>query len=273
VSARIVDAHGRKAAVLEAGSGNPLVYIHGFADVHAAMGEFQPFHERLAKNRRLIAPALPGVNGSDALVESYGVDDVLFRYLQILDALDLKQFDLVGHCAGGWFAAEIAVRHPERVRSLTLIGATGLFVPGQLIGDVFMNAQPERGVDYKTLRAMLFSSSDHPIAQTYYPNVRGDLEVEVRRYQMLRFGSFVGFKPPYLYNRSLVDRLYRATMPACVVWGEKDGMVPVAHGEAYAARLPGAGATLHRVMGAGHAVHLEQPEAVGDLVEGLLLRA
>ena len=46
------------------------------------------------------------------------------------------------------------------------------------------------------------------------PARRGDIEEEMRRYQMLRFGSFVGFKPPYFYNRVLRERLYRATMPA-----------------------------------------------------------
>jgi pimeloyl-ACP methyl ester carboxylesterase len=269
VSARIIDVHGRAAAVLEAGSGEPLVYLHGFADVHAAPGELQPFHERLAKKRRLIAPALPGVNGS-AELDYHTVDDQVFHHLQVFDALGLKTFDLVGHCAGGWIAAEIAVRHPEKVRSLTLIGATGLFVQGHLIGDVFMHAQPERGVDYTTLRGLLFSSPDHPIAQRYFPDGRADVETEIRRYQMLRYGSFVGFKPPYLYNRTLRDRLYRAAMPSRVIWGEKDAMVPLAHGRAYAEGLPGSGGRPHMIAGAGHAAHLEAPEGVAEVVETVL---
>ena len=78
-------------------------------------------------------------------------------------------------------------------------------------------------------------------ALRYYPNGRGDIDEETRRYEMVRFCSFVGFKPPYLYNRSLIDRLHRAKMPALVVWGEKDGLVPLAHGRAYAQNLPGSG--------------------------------
>ena len=70
----------------------------------------------------------------------------MFHYLELLDALGLARFDLVGHCVGGWIAAELAVRHPERVARLVLIGACGLFVAGAPIGDVFMHAQPERGV-------------------------------------------------------------------------------------------------------------------------------
>ena len=270
MSGRLIQLRDRAVSLLEAGSGDPLVYIHGFADVHAAPGTLQPFHEHLAKRRRLIAPALPGVNGSSELTEGTSIEDVVFHWLEIFDALELKQFDLVGHCAGGWVAAEIAVRHPEKVRRLGLVGATGLFVEGELIGDVFMHSQPERGVEYTTLRSMLFSSSEHPIAKTFYPDGRGDIDVEVRRYQMLRYGSFVGFRPPYFYNRWLRGRLHRAGMPACVVAGSLDRMVPLAHAHAYAEGLPGSGGKAHIVEGAGHAVHLEQPEAVAAIFDRFL---
>jgi pimeloyl-ACP methyl ester carboxylesterase len=117
---------------------------------------------------------------------------------------------------------------------------------------------------------MLFSSAEHPIANQYYPNIRGEIDVEVRRYQMLRFGSFVGFRPPYFYNRSLVDRLYRAKMPSRVIWGEKDGMVPLTHADAYAKGLSGSGGSARIVKGAGHAAHLEAAEAVAAVVGELL---
>ena len=67
---------------------------------------------------------------------------MVFHYLELFDALGIERFDLVGHCVGGWLAAELAVRHPQRVRRLVLIGASGLFVPGEPIGDVFLHAQP-----------------------------------------------------------------------------------------------------------------------------------
>jgi pimeloyl-ACP methyl ester carboxylesterase len=82
---------------------------------------------------------------------------------------------------------------------------------------------------------------------------------------MLRFGSFVGFKPPYFYSRALRERLYRAAMPALVVWGDDDRMVPRAHGEAYAAALPGAD-DLALIKNCGHAAPLQQPQAAADLV-------
>ncbi len=129
-----------------------------------------------------------------------------------------------------------------------------------------MVSQPARGVDYSDLRAMLFSAADHPLALELYPDGRGDIDDEMRRYQMLRFSSFVGFKPPYFYDRALIDRLHRVTCPALVIWGAADGMVPRAHGEAYAERLAGAGA-LETVANAGHAVQLEAPDATAALIK------
>ncbi len=88
---------------------------------------------------------------------------------------------------------------------------------------------------------------------------------------MLRFGSFVGFKPPYFYDRALHGRLYRATMPSLVLWGEADHMVPLAHSDAFADGLA-ACQGLHKIAGAGHALVLEQPDAAADLVLGFLAK-
>ena len=266
---REIDVRGRKVALIEAGSGAPLVYLHGFADVHGVADDLLPFHRGLAQGGKLFAPAHPGCNGSSEFHDCNRVEDFLFHYCELFDALGLERFALAGHCVGGWLAAEYAVRHPERVTRLALIGASGLFVPGQLIGDVFMQAQPERGTSLAGLRHMLFASDKAPEGMRYYPDGRGDLEEETRRYGMLRFGSAIGFKPPYFYNRALIDRLYRAKMPSLVVWGGEDHMVPVAHGKAYAEKL-GDGSTLQLIAGAGHAVHLEKPDETLASVKPLL---
>jgi pimeloyl-ACP methyl ester carboxylesterase len=112
---------------------------------------------------------------------------------------------------------------------------------------------------------MLFASKDVPLAQKYYPDGRGQVDDDTRRYAMIRFSSAIGFRPPYLYNRTLVDRLYRAAMPSAVVWGAEDHMVPLAHGQAYAKNL-GAHPALKTIAGAGHAAHLERP---GDVLAAL----
>jgi pimeloyl-ACP methyl ester carboxylesterase len=269
MSARVIDLAGRKVALAEQGIGAPILYLHGFADVHALTEGLLPFHHRLAARGQVLAPAHPGCAGSDELGAAHGIEDVLFHYLELIDALGLDRFALVGHSVGGWIAAELAVRHPERVTKLALIDACGLFVAGAPIGDVFMHAQPERGTDSSSLRNLLFTDAAAPMGLRHFPDGRGDIDEAVRRYQMLRFGSFVGFRPPYFYSRPLRDRLRRAAMPALVVWGEHDRMVPRSHGQAFADGLKGS-AELQIVAGAGHSTVLERPDETAELVTRFL---
>jgi pimeloyl-ACP methyl ester carboxylesterase len=75
----------------------------------------------------------------------------------------------------------------------------------------------------------------------------------------------MGFKPPYFYHRAVRERLHRAGMPALVIAGEHDRMVPRAHSDAYVAGLTGA-SSLRIVPGAGHAAPLEAPDATATLL-------
>ncbi|HSE91195.1 MAG TPA: alpha/beta hydrolase [Candidatus Binatia bacterium] len=271
MSSRTVEINERRVWILESGAGAPLVYLHGFADVHSVKQSLLPFHEKLAQQAKLIAPAHPGCAQTDENKDIDTIDDVVFHYLEVFDALRLTAFDLVGGCVGGWIAAEIAARHPEKIRKLVLIGATGLFVEGALIGDVFMMAQPEYGSSYASLREMLFSSADQPNALEMFPDGKGELEDEVRRYQMLRFASRIGFKPPYFYNRPLRNRLHRISSPALVIWGENDHMVPRVHGETYAKLIPDSG-ELIIIPGAGHSVQVEKAAETANLVLDFLAK-
>lgn len=268
MSGNPIHVNGRKVEVAETGSGGPLLYLHGFADIHSVKENWLPFHAKLAESARIIAPAHPGCALTDENKDVDTIEDVVFHYLEVLDALKLPRFDLVGSCVGGWIAAELAVRHPEKIRKLVLIGATGLFVEGALIGDIFMMAQPEYGSSYASLRQMLFARADDPKALEMFPDGKGDIDDEVRRYQMLRLSSRIGFKPPYFYNYSLRNRLHRITAPALIIWGEKDSFVPPAHGEIYAQRIPNAKLTM--VSRAGHSVHVEKPEAIAKTVADFL---
>jgi pimeloyl-ACP methyl ester carboxylesterase len=267
MSERTLELDGRRVRLLEEGGGEPLLYLHGFADVHGAMGSWQPFHEQLQQRFRLLAPAHPGCAGSGGLNDVDAIEDLVFHYLDVAEALGLERFDLVGTCVGGWIAAELAVRHPERVRRLVLVGATGLHVPGAPIGDLFMLSQSKNGGDQSDLRALLFGQPESPLARELFPNGRASLEDELLRYQMLTFAGRIGWSPPYFYDRKLRGRLRRVKSPALIIWGREDRMVPLAHGRAYAEGL--ANSRLE-VLDAGHSVHLEQPAAAAALIAEFL---
>ena len=261
---RMIDVKGNQVSLYEAGNGDPVLYLHGFADIHSASTAPMPFHEKIAENFSLIAPAHPACAGSDERESIDTIDDFVFHYIELLDVLDLDRFHLVGNCVGGWIAAEIAVRYPEKLRSLTLIGAQGLFIRSNSIADLFWVAQPEDGVYYNDLRAILFSGADSEIGRTLYPDGRGEIDQELLRFKMFRFASRIGFSPPYFYDRKLIDRLSRYKGPALVLQGEKDRFVPRVHAEAYASGF--AAARLEIILDCGHSVVAEAPDATAAAV-------
>ena len=258
---------GGHTELIRTGKGAPLLYLHGFADVHGASADLLPFHEVLAESVDLIVPAHIGCAGTADSDDLDSVHQVVEQYIDLADQLGLDTFDLAGHCVGGWIAAELAVRLPERVRSLSLIGATGLFISGQPIADIFWVAQPEDGIYYNDLRHMLFAAKDSKAGKTLFPDGKGDIAQELLRYQMFRFASRVGFSPPYFYNRKLIEQLHRYKGPALIVCGENDHMVPPTHAQAYAKGFKGG--RLELAKAAGHAAHIEQPAVVAKLVAGM----
>ena len=266
--ARTLEVDGRRVLLYEAGAGAPLLYLHGLADVHAATADWLPAHRALAADRRVLAPAHPGCSASTGLRDIDGLEDLVFHYLDLLDGLGLEQVDVVGNCLGGWIAAELAIRRPERIRRLALVDAPGLHVPGAPIGDVFMLSLRRDGADLSDLRGLLFARADVPVGLELYPDSKMDTDTEVLRYKAMSFAGRIGWSPPYLYDRKLRGHLRRITCPTLVLWGREDRLVPLAHGEAYSAGIPGA--RLVVLDGVGHSPLLEAPDAaVGAIREFL----
>ncbi len=259
ITTRTVKAGGRSVEILEAGKGPPLLYLHGIYDLHTLSGNPFPFHEALAESFTLIAPAHPGCGESTGIRDIGCIEDLAFHYFDLLDALGIGAATIAGFCTGGWIATEMAVRNPERIGRLALIGAAGLQVPDTLVGDVFMYSQHRDGGIMRELRELLFADADGETARSIVPDGRVAIPDEVRRYKSLTLSGRIGWEPPYLHDRKLAGRLHRVTAPTLLVWGEKDRLIPLANGRAYAEALPHA--SLQVVKGAGHSVHIEKPDA------------
>ena len=242
-----------------AGGPAPLVYLH------SAQGEGpgMVLLEVLADTRLVVAPLFPGFGESEGLPLIDDIEDAAFHLLDILDRLELPWCDLVGTSLGGWMAAELAVRWPERVRRMVLINAVGLYVEGSPITEIFGRKPSE-------LAAELFADPDYPMAQLM--RAMDAMEVDPSQIpfelvrpvlQSLAATAKVGWNP-YLHDPKLLGRLHRVSAPTLIVHARQDGIVPRAHAEAYRSAI--ADATLVDVEDAAHLAPLERPDEVAKLV-------
>src|SRR3977135_3170640 len=119
---RAVLVDGIRVEVLEAGSGEPLVYLHG-AGTTSGFQDILP----LARSRRLIVPIHPGFGASDDDAGINSMLDYVVHYNALFDQLDLSSpIDLIGHSLGGWMARLFKGRNDRRGPRLPLACPAGL---------------------------------------------------------------------------------------------------------------------------------------------------
>jgi pimeloyl-ACP methyl ester carboxylesterase len=227
----------------------PLLYLHsGFGEA----GALPLFDHLVDAGFRVTAPPLPGFGESGPAHDCHRIEDAVFQLRPLLDERPV----VVGSSLGGWLAAELAVWFPDRVRALVLLDAVGLRLDGAPIFDIFSARHPEtmrrvlpHGGDLLELLKPAYDAADPSAALLHLFNAS---EATAR----------LGWNP-FLHDPKLLGRLPGVTAPTLVVWGADDGVVPLAHGEAYAAAIPDA--RLEVIVGCGHLPALEQPAAVADL--------
>lgn len=248
-----LNIRGARVHYFRGGTSAPVLYLHEAAFA----GEWLPIHRALAAHFDLIAPDHLGFGRSERPEWLEGVDDLVLHYLDLLDALELERVHVVGSGFGGWIAAELAAWQGHRLRKLVLVDAAGLHVPGAPVTDVFMLNREQ------VLRA---SIHDQGVAEQL---LAGPLDDAAMREYLLgqETLALLGWNP-YLHNPKLARRLYRVQAPTLVLWGEHDQIIPLAHGQAYAAGIPNA--RLEIMPNSGHLPQIEQPERLAQLVAKFL---
>lgn len=120
-------AAGLRTNYHDIGRGFPVLMIHGSGPGVSAYANWRLVMPELAKSRRVIAPDMAGFGFTDrAIGASYTMDSWVAQALGLIDALELPQVDLVGNSFGGALSLALAIRHPQRVRRLVLMGAAGV---------------------------------------------------------------------------------------------------------------------------------------------------
>lgn len=110
-----------------AAAGVPLLLIHGSGPGVSAFANWRLVMPAFAARRRVIAPDMVGFGFTDRPANpAYTLDNWVAHAIGLLDALALPQVDLVGNSFGGALSLALAIRHPQRVRRLVLMGAAGV---------------------------------------------------------------------------------------------------------------------------------------------------
>ena len=234
----LTDGNGPTVVVLHHSTGNP---------------GWMRIHELLAEQHTVIAMDLPGFGQSERPEWARHTSDIASNVNYALRRLELTDVCLVGFGFGGWVAAEMAMQNDSRICGLTLVGTPGIRPTEGEIADQMLMDYPEY------VRAGFHDESK-------YVDVFGAEPDEATR-ELWDFSREMTARltwKPYMFDRALIHLLPEVQTSTLVVWGDDDQIVPRNIGEQYVAALPNA--RLELVENCGHAVDLEQPERLAELI-------
>jgi pimeloyl-ACP methyl ester carboxylesterase len=259
--------HGRSISYLQAGRGPVVLLIHGIA---GSCEHWRETIEPLARHHTVIAPDFPGHGSSQGGSGDYSIGALAAGLRDLLMVLGHERATLVGHSLGGGVAMQLAYQFPATIERLVLVSSGGLgpevspvlraaALPG---ADLFISvtAGPGRRVGAAVGRGLsavgLRPNPDlAEVARAY-----ASFEDPARRTAFLdTLRAVVGTRGQRI---SAVDRLYLAeSVPLLIVWGARDSIIPVGHGEDAHRAIPGSRLEIFDDVG-----HMPQLEAPGRLV-------
>jgi pimeloyl-ACP methyl ester carboxylesterase len=270
---RWVTVAGRRADVIELGSGPPIVFIHGLS------GSWQNWLEQLpvfAREHRVITFDLPGFGASEMPADEISISGYARWVDELLQQLGVERTVVVGNSMGGFIGAELAISFRTRVERLVLVSAAGLSIEHMRNERVLalLQAFESRLAAYA---GWLGSRSD---ALTARPRTRRMIfGIVAHRPELLpaplvaeqvRGSGKAGFVPALdaLTNYPIRDRLGEIDCPTLIVWGTEDKLIPVRDADDFERLIPNARKVVWSET--GHVAMLERPEAFNRLLAAFL---
>ena len=260
-AAETIDVGGQRIAYRSAGSGLPLVLLHGlWADSRWWRHQL----ESLADEFRVIAWDAPGCGASSDPPADFGLADYADAVAGFVRALGIDRPHILGLSFGGGLAIEVAVRHPDLPRSLVLASAYAGWA-GSLAPDV---------VEAR-LRAAL-AEADRPPEEWvagYVPGFFGgpvSPDVVADLIGIMLDVRASGIKPMVkaFAAADLRDGLAHLTVPTLLLYGGRDERSSLRVAHDLHARIPHA--ELVVLPGVGHATNIEAPAGFSDAVRRFL---
>jgi 2-hydroxymuconate-semialdehyde hydrolase len=266
---RSITAGGYQTNVHEHGEGFPLMLIHGSGPGVTAWANWRLVMPELAKQRRVIAPDMLGFGYSERPANpDYRRDVWVEHAIGVLDALGIEQADLVGNSFGGGIALALAIRYPQRVRRLVLMGSVGVSFPITDGLDRVWGYEPS----FQTMRSLMDTFA-------YDRALVTDELAELRYQASIRPGFQESFAQMFPAPRQRwVDGLasneadIRAVQhETLVIHGREDQVIPLQASLQLAQLIPNA--QLHVYGHCGHWTQIEHAGRFARLVEDFLSEA
>ena len=268
---QMVGTRRGRLSTLQAGSGPPLLAIHGLG---ATKGSFLPTVAALAERYRVIALDLPGFGDSDKPINaSYDAAFFARAVIGLLDALELERAHLIGNSLGGRVALEVAMRHPERVERLALLCPSLAWRRERPWAPLVRLMQPKLGLVHIAPRPLVegivhrlipgadegwtAAGVDEFLRAYLTPSGRAAFYAAARHIYLEEPHGESGFWP----------RLAELQAEALFVWGRRDKLVPIAFERHVIDTLP---AARHLELDCGHVPQIERPRHTHRAVDAFL---
>ncbi len=259
---KVMTLHGDRVAYRDEGRGEVVLLIHGMGGSSNTWDSVIPL---LAKKYRVIAPDLLGHGQSDKPRGDYSVGAFAVLLRDLLDELGITRVTVVGHSLGGGIAMQFAHQHRQYCDRIVLISSGGfggdvgrvlrlLSIPGSEFVLPMIASRPAVAAG-NALRA-LAGSADRFKARPALSNR------DNRRAFLRTLRSVVDFRGQAV---SALDHLcFTDGLPALIISGDQDRVIPVEHARAAHATMPNS--RLHVLAGVRHNPPTEAPEEVAGLI-------
>jgi pimeloyl-ACP methyl ester carboxylesterase len=236
----VVEAGGHRTRLLDAGSGKPVVVLHGWGGRIESMS---PVISCLAGTFRVIAFDLPGFGESPPPSGVWGTPDYAAYVRDLLRGLSIERACFVGHSFGAKTSMYLAASHTGLVDRLVVAASPGLRTPPSL------RARLKRGASRGGRLAGRMGRPGRRVRDSIYRRIasRDYTEAGALRPVLVR-----------VVNEDLSPLLPRIAAPTLLVWGDEDDAVPLSHGRRMARLIRDSGLVIFE--GAGHFAYLDQAD-------------